>query len=53
MSGRADSSTGDVDVAIVPALGVTQNGYRLGMGRGFTIQHCPTYAPRKEHRHWL
>jgi len=36
---------GDVDVAIVPALGVTQNGYRLGMGSGFYDSTLPDLCP--------
>ncbi len=36
---------GEVDVVIVPALGVTQNGYRLGMGAGFYDATLPDLCP--------
>jgi 5-formyltetrahydrofolate cyclo-ligase len=42
---RPIAKRGDVDVIIVPALGVTVDGYRLGFGAGFYDATLPDLCP--------
>lgn len=36
---------GELDLIVVPALGVTNSGYRLGYGAGFYDQQLPEFCP--------
>lgn len=39
------ANRGDIDVIVVPALGVTPSGHRLGMGSGFYDATLPDLCP--------
>jgi 5-formyltetrahydrofolate cyclo-ligase len=42
---RPIAARGDVDVLVVPALGITSQGYRLGFGSGFYDATLPDLCP--------
>lgn len=43
--GAPRAERGDIDLIVVPALGVTENGYRLGYGAGFYDATLPDFRP--------
>jgi 5-formyltetrahydrofolate cyclo-ligase len=42
---EAEAERGDVDLVVVPALGVAPNGHRLGHGAGFYDTVLPAHRP--------